>query len=239
MSTSAMRKAWAPACRGPWGTVVLYGGLKVQVDSRTVEAFSALSACLAAHGYAADPNDPGGPGGLNCRAITGGTEPSLHAYGIAVDINPSRNPYANKLETDMPLGMIADIVNIRTRGGHRVFRWGGDWDNNPATAHSRYDPMHFEIVCTPEQLAGGLDPMTVQGATPVDPRVTVSASVRVVRLGSKGNAVRTVQHVVGAKPDGGFGPDTDTAVKAWQRTNGLTVDGIVGRSSWPKILGEM
>ncbi len=81
--------------------------------------------------------------------------------------------------------------------------------------------------------------MTVPGATPTDPRVTVSAAVRVVRLGSKGNAVRTVQHVVGAKPDSGFGPDTDTAVKAWQRKNGLTVDGIVGRSSWPKILGEM
>jgi len=30
---------------------------------------------------------------LNCRAITGGTERSQHAYGRAIDLNPVENPY--------------------------------------------------------------------------------------------------------------------------------------------------
>src|SRR5206468_6695073 len=32
---------------------------------------------------------------FNCRAITGGTGWSRHAYGRAVDLNPRENPYLN------------------------------------------------------------------------------------------------------------------------------------------------
>ncbi|MEM7325400.1 MAG: DUF4214 domain-containing protein [Actinomycetota bacterium] len=31
--------------------------------------------------------------GFNCRAVTGGTSWSRHAYGLAIDINPIQNPY--------------------------------------------------------------------------------------------------------------------------------------------------
>jgi len=32
--------------------------------------------------------------------------------------------------------------------------------------------------------------------------------------------------------DGVFGDQTERAVKEWQNTNGLTVDGIVGPATW-------
>lgn len=53
--------------------------------------------------------------------------------------------------------------------------------------------------------------------------------------GSKGDAVKLVQAVIGAKPDGDFGPKTEQAVMAWQRANGLKPDGIVGPITWDKM----
>ena len=62
MSTESQRKAWATAlCKdGQMRAITLYGGLKIQVHTDTLEAFAALSAVLAKHGYRADPKDPGG-----------------------------------------------------------------------------------------------------------------------------------------------------------------------------------
>lgn len=57
----------------------------------------------------------------------------------------------------------------------------------------------------------------------------------VLRRGSKGEWVKKMQRVLGATPDGDFGPGTERAVKKWQKKHGLTIDGIVG----PKTLAAM
>lgn len=54
----------------------------------------------------------------------------------------------------------------------------------------------------------------------------------VLRRGSKGDAVRSWQAIVGAKVDGDFGPKTETATRVWQAARHLVADGIVGRHSW-------
>ena len=36
-------------------------------------------------------------------------------------------------------------------------------------------------------------------------------------------------------PDGIFGPNTDKAVKAFQRANGLSQDGDIGPKTWAKL----
>lgn len=51
------------------------------------------------------------------------------------------------------------------------------------------------------------------------------------------NLTRIVQRVVGVTADGLCGKNTDAAIKAWQKKNGLTADGAVGINSWKKILG--
>lgn len=48
---------------------------------------------------------------------------------------------------------------------------------------------------------------------------------------------RMVQLVVGVEVDGLCGPKTVAAIKAYQKKNGLTADGIVGVKTWKKILG--
>ena len=67
-----------------------------------------------------------------------------------------------------------------------------------------------------------------------------------LKIGSSGEKVRQMQRqlnvIAGAYPlipkiaeDGVFGPDTEEAVKVFQRIFGLTQDGIVGFKTWYKI----
>ena len=51
------------------------------------------------------------------------------------------------------------------------------------------------------------------------------------------NLTKIVQRKVGVKADGMFGKDTDRAVRNYQKSNGLAVDGCVGINTWKKILG--
>lgn len=51
------------------------------------------------------------------------------------------------------------------------------------------------------------------------------------------NLTKLVQKVVGVKADGYCGKETQAAIKAWQKKNGLTPDGAVGLATWRKILG--
>lgn len=62
-------------------------------------------------------------------------------------------------------------------------------------------------------------------AAPLPANPTVSVTLR---LGSRGEAVKVVQRIVGATADGVFGPKTLAAVKRYQASKGLVVDGIVG-----------
>ena len=68
--------------------------------------------------------------------------------------------------------------------------------------------------------------------------VTASAAydfgTTTLKVGSKGEAVKAVQTLVGATVDGSFGPMTAAKVKVWQAANGLTADGVFGAMSKAK-----
>lgn len=97
---------------------------------------------------------------FNGRPITGGSDWSLHAYGVAIDINPLQNPYIsfddqahatilppqaanlsiNRLnyrpKKDFRVGMAEQAIDIFAENG--FIGWGGYW-NYPI------DYQHFEI----------------------------------------------------------------------------------------------
>lgn len=149
LTTSQLRSVWGPACNVRLERYAFRAGAGVvSVDARIVDAVRALDACLLAHRYATRAADTGA---FVCRQITGGTGYSLHAYGIAIDINWQTNPYsaANRLVTDMPAAMVADITAMRTATDAPVWGWGGNY-------RTVKDAMHFEIVCTPADLATGI-----------------------------------------------------------------------------------
>ena len=52
-----------------------------------------------------------------------------------------------------------------------------------------------------------------------------------VKKGSKGETVKAVQRALGISADGDFGPGTEAAVIAWQKSRGLVPDGIVGKAT--------
>ena len=71
----------------------------------------------------------------------------------------------------------------------------------------------------------------------------------VLRNGSSGTAVRELQFylylmsayessIPPVSIDGKFGADTERAVRAYQRFAGLTVDGVVGRTTWNSLYGR-
>lgn len=77
----------------------------------------------------------------------------------------------------------------------------------------------------------------------------VEVKVSVLKKGAKGEQVKALQALLigyGYKMtnngktygvDGSFGTATDNAVRAYQKANGLTVDGSVGSKTWNKLLG--
>ena len=56
--------------------------------------------------------------------------------------------------------------------------------------------------------------------------------MEVLKKGSKGESVKTLQEFLKITVDGDFGPKTESAVKAFQKKTGLTVDGVVGKNTW-------
>jgi peptidoglycan hydrolase-like protein with peptidoglycan-binding domain len=51
------------------------------------------------------------------------------------------------------------------------------------------------------------------------------------------NATKLVQRLLGVKQDGICGKNTETVIKAFQKKNGLVVDGCVGLNTWLVLLG--
>ena len=70
-------------------------------------------------------------------------------------------------------------------------------------------------------------------------------SYAVIRYGSKGDRVKTLQQALitlgylTGSPDGIFGSNTRTAVKSFQRSNKLTVDGVAGKKTLTAIQSSL
>jgi hypothetical protein len=87
---------------------------------------------------------------FNCRPLPGSNEPSLHAYGRAIDINPLLNPYIDSSGHIEPAtggpwldrsrtdpGILHDGDPVVSAFSDRGWRWGGDW-------RTPKDYQHFE-----------------------------------------------------------------------------------------------
>ncbi|MBM6402956.1 peptidoglycan-binding protein [Phycicoccus sp. CSK15P-2] len=60
-----------------------------------------------------------------------------------------------------------------------------------------------------------------------------------LRLWSRGEAVKAVQRSIGGLVvDGSFGPKTLARVKAWQKSRGLAVDGVIDAKDWKVLIAR-
>lgn len=177
----AMRRAWAAyKCKPDKMEVIDFGPDRIRVAPPGIEAWRALEQVLRAFDYDVRVEDTDS---YACRPMKDGSAPSLHSYGIALDINWQTNPWQDhpgsrpprfspadtqarraqdvklgRADTDMTRAMVDAALAIRTKGGKPVFGWGGDWKTVK-------DSMHFQIEATPQDLAAGIDWTTVVGGT--------------------------------------------------------------------------
>lgn len=88
--------------------------------------------------------------------------------------------------------------------------------------------------------SGAAKPPTASTAKPtgtVKPASTgLLASHQTIKLGSAGKDVLEWQAYLGLAKTGLFDATTEEATKKWQAANGLIADGIVGPSSWQKMM---
>lgn len=73
---------------------------------------------------------------------------------------------------------------------------------------------------------------------------SVVHDMKTLRINSTGTQVKVLQYLLNyttdftcGRVDGIFGTQTLTAVRQYQEANGLTVDGVVGKNTWKKLLG--
>ncbi len=140
---------------------------------------------------------------------------------------------------------------LRAKRGGRWFRHG----RNIILPLDHQSPFSTELdeilpgVLQIEQSPGhelGLDELSF------DEILNESPTWPTLRTGSRGAAVIELQRRLNAwiatnaapgqsrlSEDGAFGPLTRAAVLTFQRANGLTVDGIVGRRTWERLTGSM
>lgn len=154
-----MRDGWGPPCRIALGKFVFWTGVPVTIDERYRFGFIALDAIFKAWNYrprgVSERYPTGETWAYNCRRITGGSGYSLHAWGCAVDVNSTTNPYGKYLITDMPRDMIEAILAVRTMDDHQVWGWGGNYTGNK-------DAMHFDPQAYPHEIATGINFATVR-----------------------------------------------------------------------------
>jgi murein L,D-transpeptidase YcbB/YkuD len=72
----------------------------------------------------------------------------------------------------------------------------------------------------------------------------MTAEWRLLKSGDKGVNVKALQRLLlnrGAEVDvdGTFGTETEAAVKAFQSTNNLNTDGVVGGATWPAVVVQV
>lgn len=86
-----------------------------------------------------------------------------------------------------------------------------------------------------QRLATGASASEASVQVVPDPDITPSVDYEVVRLGSRGAWVEKLQEALEVTVDGIFGPDTEAALKSYQREAGLTDDGVAGRKTYQAL----
>jgi len=89
---------------------------------------------------------------FNDRVVSGSTSLSMHAYGLAIDLNPVQNPFLEGAGAmrrvsphggekylargDLRPGMAETVISVFAENGFLI--WGGDW-------HDPIDYQHFQV----------------------------------------------------------------------------------------------
>lgn len=130
---------------------------------------------------------------------------------------------------------------VRVTAGQHI-AWVGDSGNAEDTAPH----LHFELRDPSGTIVNPFAALVAAGANDVGggARDPIVSGARVMKLGVVGADVRALQQALdrlGHQPgvaDGHFGTRTEAAVKSFQRSVGITADGVVGRITKTALTGS-
>lgn len=86
-------------------------------------------------------------------------------------------------------------------------------------------------------VALGLVPARNGGSTTTTSPLSAYVNT-VLQRGSRGEAVVALQKALGITADGSFGPATETKVKAFQSSKGISPTGVVASATWAALMGQ-
>lgn len=194
----------------------------------------------AAHSSRSSDHNPwiksGGMGIVTAFDLTHDTKNGPHTWELAEYLRTKRDP------------RIKYVISNR-----RIFSsttspwtWRKYTGSNPHSAHMHVSvksvQSHYDSTAPWDIGAKAKPPPAPPPPKPEEEDETASvnpdspATRPVLRRGSSGEDVKTVQTLLSVTPaDGQFGPILEAAVKAFQRALGLDVDGVVGALTWEEL----
>lgn len=191
-----------------------YGNSRARMTAKEWDNFSGW----AGHMHV-DENDHGDPGNINIGYLLAG--PSAKTTVVKVGTTITALAAALGLSVTALLGANPSLPDSPKA------------TVTPGTTITIPVPGPTVTVTAPPK---STQPTSTSSSTTIYKVVTTPASKKpVLRKGTAGAAVKTVQRAVGATADGYFGAGTDTKVRAFQRAHGLVPDGVVGARTWAAI----
>ena len=159
----------------------------------------------------------------------GGVSGSYHLHGQAADIKVEDTAPAEVAKYAESIGVLGIGLYDTDKDGHFV---------------------HIDTRTTKSFWFGhAQQKRTTFGGAPAEKTTTnqevCTVELNVLKMGAEGAQVKAMQTLLigygyscgGKGADGDFGAKTDTAMRAYQKANGLTPDGICGAKTWAKLLG--
>lgn len=152
---------------------------------------------------------------------------------------------------------LMDYGSVSTVFGNNIpdgYYWGAHWTNRAGVEPNEVMTQWQALNSYDESDARATLPFWDSSAAPspapapAPVRPETGVQLPLLRLGSREEAVRTVQILCGRRgyfpansgtpemPDGDFGPATDAAVRAVQAAAHISVDGRVGQETWPVLI---
>ena len=198
------------------------------------------------------------------RSIRGGDQPSVHGTGRAIDLSWRRRNdgkgFGNYKAACAVLDFCvqhSELLLIEDAHDYHLAPYGRGWrcDRNawkvydkPTIGSPGGDWWHIEIAPTHaddpsyyveafKQINSGV---VVPVAQPAVSPLVFTYPGKALRVGSKGDAVKLVQALLGIKADGNYGAQTKKAVIDWQTANPKCgpADGVVGQQTWSMLFGS-